>query len=310
MDIKDKFIGSLVGLAVGDALGASVEFLKRDSYFIKEYRKGGRYDVLLGEYTDDTAMSLCLCESLILNGFNEANQLELYLKWLECGYMSANNKSIGIGITTYKSLMDFKKNKNTISTRANKNSAGNGSLMRIAPIALYNHSNIKQALAQAALSSYTTHALDICADACMMYAGLIHGALKNLDKDEILSKNYAKWLFGLSKEYKISDEIADILNGSYKEKSRDEIHSTGYVLHSLEASLWCFYNSDTFEKGLILAVNLGDDTDTIGAIYGQLAGAFYGFDSIPKYFSKNLLRSDFIQDMALRLYEKSLCMAL
>lgn len=296
MKLEDKFTGSLVGLAIGDALGASVEFLERDSYEeIREYRSGGKLNVSLGEYTDDTAMSLCLTQSLIEDGFDEASQLEHYVKWYKSAYMSADNRVVGVGKTMQRSILRYMSNKNTISESKNpKKSAGNGSLMRIAPIALFNHKNIKKALSQSALSSYTTHGLDICADACMMYAGLIIGALQGLGKDEVLSSKFADYLFSVVKEYGISNDVKHVLKGSYKKKSRDEIYSTGYVIYSLEAALWCFYNSSTFKEGLIKAVNLGNDTDTIGAIYGQLAGAYYGYEAIPKHLRENLMRHDFI----------------
>lgn len=138
----------------------------------------------------------------------------------------------------------------------------------------------------------------------MAYTGLIIAALNALEKDEILSYAYAKYIFGLIDD--ISLDVKCVLEGSYKHKTRDEISSTGYVIHSLEAALWCFYNSQNFDDDLKLAVNLGNDTDTIGAIYGQLAGAYYGFDAISKDLRENLMRSDFLQDTALRLYEVAL----
>lgn len=304
MTLQNRFKGSLVGLGVGDALGASVEFLKRDTYEISTYQSGGKLNVKLGEYTDDTAMALCLSWSLLENGFDEKNQLELYLKWLLEAYMSADGRVVDCGKTIYYSLMNYKKNKTITSNQNQKFTAGNGSLMRIAPIALYSHKNIKKALVYSALSSYTTHGLDVCADACMAYTGLIIAALNALEKDEILSYAYAKYIFGLIDDKSL--DVKCVLEGSYKHKTRDEISSTGYVIHSLEAALWCFYNSQNFDDGLKLAVNLGNDTDTIGAIYGQLAGAYYGFDAISKDLRENLMRSDFLQDTALRLYEVAL----
>lgn len=307
MKLEDRFTGSLVGLAVGDALGASVEFLERGSYEeIREYRSGGKLNVSLGEYTDDTAMSLCLVQSLIEDGFDEASQLEYYAKWYKNAYMSADNRVVGVGKTVQRSIMRHMGHKDTVSKYKNtKKDAGNGSLMRITPIALFNHKNIKKALSQSALSSYTTHGLDVCADACMMYAGLIVGVLQGLGKSEVLSDKFADYLFSLAQEYDISKDVKSILKGSYKEKSRDEIYSTGYVIYSLESALWCFYNSSTFEEGLIKAVNLGNDTDTIGAIYGQLAGAYYGYEAIPKHLREHLMRHDFIKNLALKLHEVS-----
>jgi len=307
--MKNRYLGSMLGLAIGDALGAPVEFLKRGTFpYIDRYYKGGKFRLSIGEYTDDTAMALCLAQSLIeCNGLNQKDQLEKYLKWFKEGYMSATGRSIGCGKQVYKALFKFMATKcEECGDSKFKKGAGNGSLMRIAPVALfYRKYPLKVAMKMAEKSSYTTHGLKVCADACRVYSALIIGALQGISKKELLSKEYFKYILNEDKEYTYDPLIEEIMNGSYKNKNRDEINSSGYVIHTLEAALWSFYNSSSFKEGVILAVNLGEDADTIGAVYGQLAGAFYGEKNINSYFKDNLINKELIENITLKLFELS-----
>ena len=306
--MKNRYIGSMIGLGIGDAFGAPVEFLKRGKFpYIEEYYKGGKFKVDIGEYTDDTSMALCLAQSLIdSKGMNQKDQLEKYVKWFRGNYMSATGRSIGCGKQVYKALSKFLATSCEECGSKNRMSAGNGSLMRIAPIALfYRKYSLKFAMEMAEKSSYTTHGVKICADACRVYTGLIIGALKGIEKNEFLSKEYFKYLSKEDKDYEYDDLIKKIMSGSYKNKNVDEINSSGYVIHTLEAALWAFYNSNSFKEGVILAVNLGDDADTIGAVYGQLAGAYYGIDKIDSYLKENLKNNKLIENIAIKLFEMS-----
>lgn len=309
MEIKNRYQGSMLGLAVGDALGAPVEFTKKDSFEkIEHYRRGGKFNVEIGEYTDDTAMALCLAQSLIdKNGIDQKDQLSKYLKWFEDGYMSANGRSIGCGKVTLRALYRYMSRdcSECGNSRLTKG-AGNGSLMRIAPVALFYAHDMKLAMKMATKSSLTTHGLPICADASMYITGLIIGAIEGKSKDELLSVDYAKILFDYIENYTFHEEVIELAQGNYKNKSRDEIEARGYVIKTLESALWAFYNSSTFNEGLILVVNLGDDADTVGAVYGQLAGAYYGVDAIGKEYKDGLMRREFIEELALKLKRGSL----
>ena len=302
---QNKYFGSLLGLAIGDALGAPVEFLPRDTFMpIKEYRKGGKFNVSLGEYTDDTAMALCLAQSLIdCGGTDQKDQLGKYLRWFQEGYMSATGRSIGCGKTILRALQRFVMHDctecgNSRLTRG----AGNGSLMRVAPVALFYASSPKVAMEMAEKSSYTTHGLKICADACRVYTGLIIGALRGVSKEALLSQPYFAHLCDMDSDYKYETAIETVMSGSYKIKSRDEINSGGYVVDTLEAALWAFYNTESFDEGVLLAVNLGDDADTVGAVYGQLAGAYYGMKSIGSIFINGVIHHKKIEEVALNLF--------
>ncbi|MCK4441077.1 MAG: ADP-ribosylglycohydrolase family protein, partial [Sulfurovaceae bacterium] len=181
MEIKNRYKGSMLGLAIGDALGAPVEFTKKDSFEkIVHYRRGGKFNVAIGEYTDDTAMALCLAQSLIdKNGIDQKDQLSKYLKWFEEGYMSANGRSIGCGKVTLRALYRYmSKDCSECGNSRLTKGAGNGSLMRIAPVALFYAHDKKLAMEMAKKSSLTTHGLPICSDASMYMGGLIIGAIE------------------------------------------------------------------------------------------------------------------------------------
>lgn len=301
---EHKYIGSLLGLAIGDALGASVEFLPRDTFKrIEFYRSGGKFNVAPGEYTDDTAMALCLAQSLIdCHGTDQKDQLDKYLKWFQEGYMSAAGRSIGCGKTVLRALQRYYlHNCSECGNSRLKKGAGNGSLMRIAPVALYYADSLEIAMKMAEKSSYTTHGLKICADACRLYTGLIIGALQGRSKKELLSKNYFDFLCALDEKYIYDDKIAAVMLGSYKNKIREEIKSGGYVVDTLESALWAFYLTDDFDEGLLLSVNLGYDADTVGAVYGQLVGAYYGVNHIDNKFVEGIMGREKIVSLALEL---------
>jgi len=300
-----KSIGSMIGLAIGDALGAPVEFLKRGSFEpIKGYQKGGKFKLSKGDYTDDTAMALCLADSLIKNnGCNLYHQLDNYIKWLNEGYMSSTGKSVGCGKNTYLSLLKYiRTGEDKCGNSRMKKRAGNGSLMRIAPVAIFYKNNIYKAMYTANESSYTTHGLKICADACMLYTGLIVGLLNGATKEEILSEESANYfLHNVLESYEFDEVISSIIIGSYKDKDINSIKSGGYVADSLEAALWCFYNTENFTDGVFKAVNLGYDSDTVGAIYGMIAGAYYGLDGIDMTLRNELTNHKFIEQIAIEL---------
>ncbi len=303
---KNKAIGSIVGFAIGDALGAPVEFKERGTFEpIKFYKSGGKFNLPAGAYTDDTAMTLCLAQSLLdKNGCDADDQLQKYIAWLNDGYMSATGVSVGCGKQIYRALLTYLSKKNTVCTIGNNRSAGNGSLMRVSPIAIYYMEDLNKAMQCAQKSSYTTHKLKICVDACIAFTWLLYGFYKGFSKDDILSKEYADYyLFEYDKNYSYDLEIISILQGSYKNKSEDEINSSGYVVHTLEASLWAFYNSNNFKEGLLKAINLGKDSDTIGAIYGSIAGAYYGIDNIDNDLIEGLMHNKKIIEIAKQLYD-------
>jgi len=286
---QDHARGALIGLAVGDALGTTLEFQSPGSFKpIDDILGGGPFNLRPGEWTDDTSMALCLAASIIeCNDFNPADQMNRYIRWRDEGYMSSNGRCFDIGNTVSNSLHEYQITKDPFAGSADPYSAGNGSIMRLAPIPIAFANNPQRAINLAAESSRTTHAAPTCLDACRFMTAVIIGALQGRTKNELLQPHFtpapSAW-----ENQPLTPEINKIALGSYKEKNPPEIKGTGFVVDSLEAALWAFHNSDDFKSGALLAVNLGDDADTTGAVFGQIAGAYYGEKTIPQNW-KNAL---------------------
>ena len=291
----DRFRGCLLGLACGDAVGTTNEFKRRGSFPpLAGMTGGGPFDLPAGAWTDDTSMALCLAASLVeCGGFDARDQMKRYLDWLEHGYMSSTGECFDIGTTTQTSLMRFKHSGDPFSGSSDPNAAGNGSLMRLAPVVLKFFPDRDQTLHYCAKSSRTTHAAQECLDACRLYGDMLASALAGKDKEEILSSSPADLV--------TSEKLKDITRGAYQQKTRDEIHGTGYVVKSLEAALWCFWTTDTFEDAILAAANLGDDADTTAAVCGQIAGAYYGESGIPSDWLDKLVMVEEIRGLAERL---------
>jgi len=302
--MRDRFRGSLLGLATGDALGASVEFMPPGSFEpVTCMRGGGPFRLKPGQWTDDTSLALCLAESLVeCKGFNAADQMKKYLRLYKEGYMSSTGSCFDIGTTTARALNRFRDTGNPISGPVDRFSAGNGSIMRLAPVPLFYSSDTEKAVFFSGESSRTTHGPVLAIDACRYMGGIIAGAVNGESKEKILSGCYSPFE-GLWENKPHCKAISEVAAGSFKKKNPPEIKGTGYVVHSFEAALWAFYKSTTFEEGCLMAVNLGDDADTTGAIYGQIAGAYYGADAIPKKWLDVLTMKELIEDLADRLFE-------
>ena len=305
-EIINKFRGSLIGLAVGDALGVPLEFQPPGTFEpVTDMVGGGVFDLKPGEWTDDTSTALCLAQSLIeMKGFDPEDQINKYLRWYHEGYLSVNGSCFDIGNTTRKALRRYERTGEPFSGPDHERSAGNGSLMRLAPVPLFYFSNPSLAIEFAGDSSRTTHQHPLAIDACRYAAGLIIGAVNGESKETILSRRYSP-IPGYWDENILEGEIDEIACGSYKNRNPPEINGKGFVVRSLEAALWAFHNTESFEEGCLKAVNLGDDADTVGAIYGQIAGAYYGESGIPEGWLNKLAKFDFISDLADKLIETS-----
>lgn len=302
METIDRYRGCLLCLAAGDALGTTLEFKPPGSFrAIKDIVGGGPFGLKPGQWTDDTSMALCLAESLIeRQGFDPVDQLERYLRWYWEGYMSSTGECFDIGNTVQMALSKFQKTHEPYCGSTDPMSAGNGSIMRLAPVPLFYARNPREAIDRAGESSRTTHGAQTAVDACRYLGGLIVGAINGCTKEELLSENYSP-VNGYWDENPMAPEIAQIAAGSFKRREPPEIKGTGYVVKSLEAALWAFYHGKSFKEGCLLAVNLGDDADTTGAVYGQLTGAFYGEQGIPQSWRKKLAHHDLIISLADRL---------
>ena len=294
---KARFEGCLVGLAVGDALGAPVEFKEPGSFEpVSGMTGGGPHGLKAGQWTDDTSLALCLAESLITCGFDADDQMRRYVRWYREGYKSSTGYCFDIGNTTRGSLKHYEDTGEAYSGVIDPGAAGNGSIMRLAPVPLFFASSLDKAVQMSGRSSLTTHGAPACVDACKYLGGLIAGAARGEDKQVLLSEHY-----GVGQP--LCTEIDAVAAGSFKRKEPPEIRGTGYVTESLEAALWAFYKSSSFEEGCLLAVNLGHDADTTAAVFGQVAGAHYGIDGIPAAWRESLAHGTMIVETADRLWD-------
>lgn len=296
--LAERYRGALLGLACGDAVGTTVEFKPRGTFQpMTDMVGGGPFHLKPGQWTDDTSMALCLAESLLnKNGFNAADQMGRYLNWWQWGYLSSTGECFDIGMTVSQALMRYQITAEPFAGLTDPYSAGNGSLMRLVPVVLLYFPDARQIQTFAADSSRTTHAAPEAIECCQLLAGLIAKALEGTNKAELrqlLRVNFSQ------------PKVAAIARGDYLNKTQATIKGSGYCVQSLEAALWCFHQTDSFEAAILQAANLGDDADTTAAITGQLAGAYYGVRGIPERWLEKLYDGEEIAATADRLLEAS-----
>ena len=297
--MNDRLRGALIGLAVGDALGAAVEFSSPGSFApVTGYRSGGPHGLKAGEWTDDTSMALALADSMASVGWDLNDQASRYVEWWRNGKYSVHGRCFDIGITTRRALSKYLANKNALASGdASERASGNGSIMRLAPVPIRHADLYPDKLDElsrlADESSLPTHASEQCRSACRYLATVLVALVRGEDRAAVLSPGW-KPLQILNDIKPLHPLIQEVAEGSYRDNSA--IQGSGWVVKSLEASLWAFHDADTFEEAVLRAVNLGDDADTTGAICGQLAGAFWGESQIPESLRSGLARMDMLEN--------------
>ena len=293
---QDRAVGALLGLAVGDALGTTLEFSARDTRpHHTQMTGGGPFRLAPGQWTDDTAMALALADSLISrNGFDAHDLMARFVAWWRKGAYSCTGTCFDIGRTTAEALARFEQTGNPYAGSKAPGTAGNGSLMRLAPVALFALSDAGLACRIARDQSRTTHAAPEALVACTFLVTLLREAI--LGEPDVLRP----------RTWTGSARMKAIAAGEWRGKSRQQTRSSGYVLDTLEAALWAVSQTSSFADALVLAVNLGGDADTIGAVTGQLAGALYGAAAIPPKWLTTLAWSDRIGNIALKLVRQSM----
>ncbi len=303
IDQKARFRGCLLGLAVGDAVGTTLEFKPPGTFSpITDMVGGGPFQLKVGEWTDDTSMALCLAESLTeTKVFDLRDQLQRYVRWWKHGHLSSNGVCFDIGNTTRTALAHFMQTGDVHSGVSASSSAGNGSLMRLAPVPMFYAQNPTQAIEQSGESSRSTHGAIEAIDACRYFGGLLCAALNGADKNTLLGLGYSP-IDQYWQQHPLTPKIGEVAAGLYK-TTPNHIQGSGYVVKSLEAALWAFYSSDNFRDGCLLAANLGDDADTTAAIYGQIAGAYYGEQGIPETWRIRLAHREMIEAFADKLFD-------
>lgn len=298
----DTYLGSMFGLAVGDAFGAPIEFNVPGTFEqVTDLTGGGYFKLKPGEWTDDTSLALCSAESLLRsNGFDPNDHLETFLRWYRRGHLSSRKDAFGIGLVTAAALMRFESTHEPYCGPTGPKTAANGSVMHIAPIPLAYARNPTKALGLAAHCSRLTHGARESVDACRYLSMLILGSLYGYEKKKILETSFDSISPGIWNQKPLSPRIKRLAEGAFKSERSARISDKNYgsAAVTLQAALWAFYHTDTFEDGLIKVVNLGWDADTMGAVYGQLAGAYYGYTAIPKRWKEKVVKRVTIKKLA------------
>lgn len=277
--IYDRQLGCFMGLAVGDAVGTTLEFRIRDSYkHITDMTGGGPFNLAPGEWTDDTSMALGLADAIVSNGMDQLAILRNFTDWYQNGKFSHNGKCFDIGIATENALLVFINSGyvNPVCGNPDTRNSGNGGIMRLAPAAIFAKS-AEQAIDYGISQSVTTHSSPLCVD--------IAGRLGNI-----------LWQLMETGKCKFED--------NYLTLPRDQISSSGYVLSTFDAAIWCFVQTDNFRDCVLLAANLGDDADTVAAVAGQIAGAAYGYNAIPTDWIEKLVWHNKIKDYTDKILDR------
>jgi ADP-ribosylglycohydrolase len=298
---KDGKRGALMGLAVGDALGAAVEFRPPGTFALVEgYRDGGPHGLGPGEWTDDTSMALALADSLGTAGWDLGDQADRYLKWRRTGAYSVNGRCFDVGVTTSRSLGRYAATGDArTSGDPSESAAGNGSIMRLAPVPIHYADlfpdRVEELARLGAESSLPTHACGPCVSACRYLTIVLAALIRGEPREQVLDPDWAP-LRRIDAAEPLHPLIRDVARGSYRRKRPPEIKGSGWVVESLEAALWAFHDAPDFEAAVLRAVNLGDDADTTGAVCGQLAGAFWGEARIPRALRVGLARVAMLEE--------------
>ena len=274
-EVLDRGRGALLGLACGDAIGTSVEFKPRGTFTpTTDMVGGGPFGLRPGEWTDDTSMALCLADSLLAcRGFDAEDQMRRYLRWWRDGYRSATGRCFDIGKTVSDALRRFERTGDPYSGSPDPSTAGNGSLMRLAPVVLFAYPDEDLTFEWAGQSSRTTHATEEAVESCQLLASVLVKALDGSSRETLRSHRPDSFT---------APKVQALAAGGYTARAESEIRGSGYCIEALEAALWCFQRTDSFAAAVLAAVNLGDDADTTAAIAGQIAGAHYGYSGIPE----------------------------
>ncbi|KAF3402067.1 ADP-ribosyl-[dinitrogen reductase] glycohydrolase [Penicillium rolfsii] len=307
-----RALGAIWGICVGDALGGPIQFKQpttfkpiKDLEFVKPFGQPS------GSYSDDGSMTLALAQSFVdsQGQYNHALSIQNYLDWFNYGRFSTTNEAWDLGRSTRialriwntQGLSDLPLVQQKVNERLDEEeSSGNGSLMRISPIgvALWKDPDTAKRLARK--QSLITHPALACPDACEAYTEIICMAMNGRTKEDIC-KAIMEFRFThppLARRFARYKSIGD-----WKAKSPANMHSTGWVVDTLECALWGFFKYESWEEGALAVVNLGGDSDTAGAVYGGLAGVFYGYDAIPRRWVMGMQNGNFIRDVATKFAE-------
>jgi ADP-ribosyl-[dinitrogen reductase] hydrolase len=293
----ERAVGAMLGLAVGDAVGTTLEFRSPGSFEpLDDMVGGGPFNLKAGEWTDDTSMALCLAESILdTGGMHLEDQLRRYLLWHDDGYLSSNGCCFDIGRATSAQLRRFERTGDAVDPNPDENAAANGSLMRLSPVAVRWHQDLTSCVDRAAESSRSTHPARRPVDSCRLLGAMLGALIRGETFEAVTADSF--WSWGT-----LHPEVAAIAAGNWKRKPPPDIRGTGYCVNALEAALWSVGGADDFRTAVLRAANLGDDADTTAAIAGQIAGACFGASGIPSSWTEKVARADRITSLARNLF--------
>ncbi len=306
MNIKEKIKAVMLGHAVGDALGVPVEFCKReelDEDPVTEMTSFGTYPVPVGCWSDDTSMSVAALDSLASGKLDFDDIMVKFGAWYYDDEYTPTGETFDVGSTCRSAIDNYFTYHKAVGEcgLTCERSNGNGSLMRIHPFSLvawYNREMREKWESVIEKASALTHAHERSKLACKIYTLVLFQLLDAPDKETVrLALKTAGCRYEASSE---RERYKRIFAPDFAELPREEIKSSGYVVDTLEAALWCVLTTDNYRDCVLKAVNLGDDTDTVAAVAGGLAGALYGYGSIPKEWLRALKRKDYIEEMCER----------
>ncbi len=299
-----KFRDGIIGHAIGDAMGVPIEFAMREKLLKHPVTKMlgyGSHDVPEGSWSDDTTMEICLIESYIENKkFDLDSTMNKWIDWVKTGAYTPTGELFDIGRTCLRAIRNYEAGLTKAEESGGKdiNSNGNGSLMRLLPVAYYvnkNKLNERETYELVKKVSSMTHAHEISILGCYIYILYVNNLLNG--KDKFASYNMIKIADYSMFTQDSLDKYNRILKGNIKDLNISDISSSGYVLDTLEASLWVTLNAKDYKESIIGAINLGNDTDTIGAITGSMTGIIYGYDSIPKEWLEKLQKREYLEEL-------------
>ena len=307
---NNQYLGAIIGHAVGDAMGFPTEFSKREELLqspVIEMIDSPDVGQPAGSWSDDTAMEIATIDSFIQKKyFDYKDIMDKWVKWISKSEYTPTGVAFDIGRTCLKAIKKYCNGTAPLqcgSTSINEN--GNGSLMRILPVALYAYLKNLDDISIRKLTnevSSLTHAHEVSRLGCYIYVQFIICLLKGYTKEEaykhIQYLDYSAYDMHSLKLYKrILDEQIEV-------QRLDQIKSTGYIVDTLESAMWIFMNAEHYKEAIIASTNIGGDTDTIGAIVGSMAGIYYGFESIPSNWLDKLQRKEYLMELADK-FEKS-----
>ncbi len=306
---KEDLLAGVMGLVVADALGVPVEFetreeLKKDP--VKEMREYGTYDQPQGTWSDDSSLTLCLMESLC-DGYDLADQGAKFIKYLNNAYLTPHGETFDIGNITRLSIRRLENGVEPIKAGGNdEDDNGNGSVMRILPLVYYVQDlEVGERLEKIAEVSSLTHAHPRAILGCGIYVEFALNLFAGFKLKEAYSemKKVIKDHYNKVPYQKEMNHYKRILEEEIDQLPKTEIRSSGYVVETLEAVFWVLFNSNSYKEAVLKAVNLGEDTDTIAAIVGSLAGIYYGYQEIPDNWIDNIVKKDEILEVVNRFHK-------